>query len=165
MFYGLSGEFDAPAILAGFSPNVSGYQPGVAAIQVALVSLEILPPKLKSGKSSVDGLWGPVTQAAYQEVTGTDQVTLQSLAVLQQKVIAKVAKVAKDVPPVTPTYVADALTPASDYGTQSSKSRGGGIPKIAIVGGIVLAVGAATYFLMKKPAPSTKKAVANKRRL
>jgi hypothetical protein len=40
-------------------------------------------------KSSVDGIWGKLTQASYQSATGSDTVDRKSLAVLAQKVVEK----------------------------------------------------------------------------
>lgn len=161
MFYGLSGEdFNAPAILKGFNQYSSSPQPAVAEIQRALVLLEYLSPTQKSGKSSIDGVWGPQTKAAYKAATGTEQVSIASLAVLFQRFVEKgkqsVVQVTPSAPPKDiipePAYIAPDTTSAM---TGKSDKR------IFILAGAAVLIGVGLYFYMS---PKGEKAVQNRGR-
>lgn len=164
MFYGFSGEYDAPAILKGFNQYSTGPQPAVAEIQRVLVLLGYMLPTQKSGKSSIDGVWGPQTKAAYKAATGTEQVTAASLGILLSKVLGE-GKKAVDTEEIAEAEPPKGFVPPRGESAIVAPGKSGLSPAVMVVGGVVL-VGVAylVYSIVSDRKKSEKRAVPNKRR-
>ena len=164
---GLSGSTQACTFATGV------YSAGAKALQQLLISMGAT--KLKA-----DGLWGPCSESAYEQVTGEPLTQASVMAhygincsPYTKAVVGKACSNGSDA--VTPMVTVDPNQPVTpDPGTPASVVSPGattaslipGVSNLMLFGGLgVVVLGAVAYFALKAPSPrAATTAAANRKR-